>query len=219
MISPRKKPVKGLSRIQEKNRRKIIEAALEEFSRLGFSGTTIERISAATGMSKSNLLYYFSSKAVIYEAVLAHILDVWLAPLRGLDPDGDPAVELSAYIHQKMKMSAEIPEASRLFANEIIQGAPRIQQILETQLKTLVDEKSDVIRHWIRSGKIDAIDPVQLIFTIWAMTQHYADFDTQIRVLTGKGLDDKKFRQSAEETVTHLVLSGLGLRVPAKADA
>lgn len=204
----------GLSRIQEKNRTRIIEAALGEFSRFGYSGATIEKISMAAGMSKSNLLYYFTSKASVYEAALAHILDVWLAPLRTLDPDGDPAEEISAYIHQKMGMSAERPEASRLFANEVMQGAPRIKRVLETDLRALVAEKSKVIERWIEDGKIRKVDPTHLIFTIWATTQHYADFDSQIRVLTGRGLEDPVFRQDAEKTVTRIILSGLGLSFP-----
>ncbi|MEJ8475896.1 TetR family transcriptional regulator C-terminal domain-containing protein [Roseibium algae] len=209
-----KNTTKSMSRIQEKNRTRILEAALVEFSRFGYSGTTIEKISSVTGMSKSNLLYYFSSKAAIYEAVLANILDIWLAPLKGLNPEKDPAKELAAYIHHKMKMSAEMPDASRLFANEILQGAPRIRKVLEEDLKALIAEKSNVIQQWINQEKIEPIDPVQLIFTIWAMTQHYADFDTQIRLVTGLGLENPGFRISAEETVVRLVLRGIGLQSP-----
>ncbi|MBD8890810.1 TetR family transcriptional regulator C-terminal domain-containing protein [Roseibium litorale] len=201
----------GLSRIQEMNRAKILEAALGQFSRFGYSGTTIEKIAGEAGMSKSNLLYYFASKPDIYEAVLEHILDVWLAPLRMLDPDRDPATELSAYIRQKLQMSAELPEASRLFANEVMQGAPRIRRVLEEDLKGLVAEKSEVIRHWIAAGKIRETDPVHLIFLIWAMTQHYADFQTQIELLTGQNLKDPDFRKGAEEAVIAMVLSGVGL--------
>ena len=179
------KPVR-LSRIQEMNRSRIIEAALGEFSRFGYSGATIDKISTAAGMSKSNLLYYFSSKTAVYEAVLEHILDVWLAPLRTLDPQGDPATELAAYIRQKMKMSAERPEASKLFANEVMQGAPQIKDVLEKDLKNLVSEKSKVIEQWIEAGKIRKITPVHLIFTIWATTQHYADFDVQVRAVLGE---------------------------------
>lgn len=215
MTAPRKKqmPVR-LSRIQEKNRTRIIEAALGEFSRYGYSGATIDKISAAAGMSKSNLLYYFSSKSDVYDAVLAHILEVWLAPLRTLKPGGDPAVELCAYIKQKMKLSAELPEASRLFANEVMEGAPRIKDVLENTLKILVEEKSKVIEEWIADGKIRSVDPVHLIFTIWATTQHYADFDAQIRALTGKGLEDKNFYREAQENVCSLILHGLGLETP-----
>ena len=207
------KPVR-LSRIQEMNRSRIIEAALGEFSRFGYAGATIDKISAAAGMSKSNLLYYFSSKSDVYEAVLEHILDVWLAPLRTLDPEGDPASELAAYIRQKMKMSAERPEASRLFANEVMQGAPQIKDVLEKDLKNLVTEKSKVIEQWIETGKIRKIAPVHLIFTIWATTQHYADFDSQIRALTGTGLEDPEFFEDAENAVCSLILNGLGLEWP-----
>ncbi|ADZ70713.1 TetR family transcriptional regulator C-terminal domain-containing protein [Polymorphum gilvum] len=197
------------SRIQERNRAKILEAALAEFSRLGFGGATIDRIAAGAGMSKSNLLYYYASKEAMYEAVLAHILDIWLAPLRTLDPAGDPAQELAAYIRQKIKISAEQPEASRLFANEVMQGAPRIMTVLEGSLKDLVDEKSQVIRGWIAAGAIRPVEPVHLIFTIWATTQHYADFEAQIRALTGKTLKDRHFRAEAERSLVDLLLHGL----------
>ncbi|MES0882009.1 TetR family transcriptional regulator C-terminal domain-containing protein [Roseibium sp. SCP14] len=204
----------GLSRIQEKNRNLILDAALSEFSRKGFSGATVERIAAEAGMSKSNLLYYFSSKEAIYNATLAHILEVWLAPLKTLNQDGDPAQELAAYICQKMEMSANFPEASRLFANEVMQGAPQILPILQTDLKRLVAEKSLVIETWIEAGKMRRVDPVHLIFTIWATTQHYADFSVQIKALTGRDLSDPDFLQETETSVTALILNGVGLTWP-----
>lgn len=209
------KPV-GLSRIQEKNRSLILDAALGEFSRKGFSGATVERIAAEAGMSKSNLLYYFSSKEAIYNATLAHILEVWLAPLKTLRPEGEPAEELAGYIRQKIEMSASFPEASRLFANEVMQGAPQILPILETDLKRLVAEKSQVIENWIAAGKMRRVNPVHLIFTIWATTQHYADFSVQIRALTGRDLSDPDFLEETASAVTSLILNGAGLDWPAK---
>lgn len=204
----------GMSRIQEKNRNLILDAALGEFSKKGFSGATVERIAAEAGMSKSNLLYYFSSKEAIYNATLAHILEVWLAPLKTLDPAGDPARELAGYICQKIEMSANFPEASRLFANEVMQGAPQILPILETDLKRLVQEKCGVIEDWIDAGKLRKVDPLHLIFTIWATTQHYADFSVQIRALTGRDLSDAEFLQQTEDAVTSLILNGVGLAWP-----
>lgn len=207
----------GMSRIQEKNRTLILDAALQEFSKFGYSGATVERIAAKAGMSKSNLLYYFSSKKAIYTASLAHILDVWLTPLKTLDPEGDPAIELSEYIRQKIEISASFPEASRLFANEVMQGASQILPILETDLKRLVTEKSKVIESWIEAGKIQPVDPVHLIFLIWSTTQHYADFSVQVRALTGKDLTDEEFKLETEYAVTKLILAGVGLSMPDRA--
>ncbi|QDG77749.1 TetR family transcriptional regulator C-terminal domain-containing protein [Labrenzia sp. PHM005] len=203
-----------MSRIQEKNRTLILDAALQEFSKFGYSGATVERIAAEAGMSKSNLLYYFSSKEAIYTAALAHILDVWLAPLKTLDPEGDPAQELSEYIRQKIEISASFPEASRLFANEVMQGAPQILPILETDLKRLVSEKAKVIESWIDAGKINEISAVHLIFAIWATTQHYADFSVQVRALTGKDLSDEDFKLETERAVTQQILASIGLSMP-----
>ncbi len=200
---------KKTTRIQAHNREKILKAALEVFSSFGYRGSTIEQIAAEAGMSKSNLLYYFSSKKLIYTSVLEHILGEWLAPLRALDVDGDPALEIGAYIARKIEHSAANPKASRLFANEVLQGAPIVGDILRGPLKDLLDAKAVVIRTWADQGRIRPTDPYHLIFMIWATTQHYADFDTQIRALTGTGIHDKNFARVAQQTVTDLILNGL----------
>ena len=93
--------------------------------------------------------------------------------------------ELRGYIRRKLEMARDYPRESRLFANEILQGAPRVTPMLEGELKALVDEKAGVIRGWMRAGKIAPVDPWHLIFSIWATTQHYADFDVQVRAVLG----------------------------------
>lgn len=197
------------TRIQAQNREKILLAGLEVFSSFGYRGSTIEQIATEAGMSKSNLLYYFSSKKLIYTSVLEQILGEWLAPLRALEVSGDPAEEIGGYIARKLELSASNPKASKLFANEVLQGAPMIGNILRGPLKDLLDAKTVVIRTWAEQGRIRAVDPHHLIFMIWATTQHYADFDTQIRALTGTGMDDKAFASVAKQTVTDLILNGL----------
>jgi hypothetical protein len=62
---------------------------------------------------------------------------------------------------------------------------PRIHDIIEGPLKALVDEKAAVIRGWAEAGRIAPVDPYHLIFSIWATTQHYADFDVQVRGILG----------------------------------
>jgi TetR/AcrR family transcriptional regulator len=112
------------TRIQLANESKILDAGLEVFSTYGFRGATVDQIAFLAGMTKPNLLYYFRRKEDIYLAVLNRTLDRWLAPLEALDPDGDPATEITAYIDRKIEISRDSPKASRLFAMEIMQGAP-----------------------------------------------------------------------------------------------
>ena len=169
------------TRIQRRNIQVILDAALDVFSAHGFRGATLDQIARAAGLSKPNLLYYFPSKEAIHTTLLSGLMDTWLDPLRRLDPKGDPVAEITSYVRLKLDMARTYPRESRLFANEIIQGAPRIGSQIEGPLKTLVDEKARVIRDWADAGRIAAVDPYHLIFSIWATTQHYADFDVQVR--------------------------------------
>ncbi len=172
-----------LTKTQQRNRGLIREAALEIFSQYGFRGATLDQIAEASGLSKPNLLYYFPSKEAIHEELLGGLLDLWLAPLRELNDEGDALAELLDYVSRKLQMSREHPRESRLFANEILQGAPRMGGTLDTDLKALVDDKAAIIRHWVEQGRIAPVDPYHLIFSIWALTQHYADFDVQVRAV------------------------------------
>ena len=174
---------KAPTRIQKRNRAAILSAGLDVFSQYGFRGTTLDQIAEAAGLSKPNLLYYFPSKEAIHTALLERLLENWLDPLKALDAAGDPVQEIMAYAQRKLALSKDFPRESRLFANEILQGAPRIEYILHTDLKQLVDEKAAVIKGWAEMGKIAPVDPYHLIFSIWALTQHYADFDVQVQAV------------------------------------
>ncbi|WP_171212974.1 TetR family transcriptional regulator C-terminal domain-containing protein [Ruegeria sp. HKCCA5839] len=173
------------TRIQKKNRAMILDAALNVFSAHGFRGATVDQIASEAGLSKPNLLYYFPSKEAIHTALLSGLLEVWLAPLHALDENGDPMEEILAYIQRKLQMSRELPRESRLFANELVQGAPRIHAALSDDLKALVDSKVIILTRWMDQGKIARVHPYHLIFSIWALTQHYADFDVQVRAILG----------------------------------
>lgn len=177
------------TRIQRKNHETILDAALEVFSAQGFRGATLDQIAEVAGLSKPNLLYYFPSKEAIHQALLAQLLTVWLDPLRAIRADGDPVTEILAYVRRKLDLARDFPRESRLFANEILQGAPRIMPVIEGELKALVDEKAAVIEGWMAAGRIARVHPHHLIFSIWALTQHYADFDVQVRAVLGPGHD------------------------------
>ncbi|KPD11409.1 TetR family transcriptional regulator C-terminal domain-containing protein [Phaeobacter sp. 11ANDIMAR09] len=173
------------TRIQKKNRATILEAALEVFSAHGFRGATVDQIATQAGLSKPNLLYYFPSKEAMFTALLSELLDTWLDPMREINPEGEPLEEILAYVQRKLQMSRDLPRESRLFANEIVQGAPRMLEALSTDLRDLLEEKSAVLESWMAAGKINQTHPKHLMFSIWALTQHYADFDVQVRMLMG----------------------------------
>lgn len=201
----------GKSRTRLSNEANILRAAEHVFARAGFTGATMAEIAERAQVPKSNLHYYFNSKKSIYRAVLSNILTLWLAQTDSFYEDNDPATALKDYISAKMQLSVTHPDASRVFANEVIHGAPEIGDYLREDLRLLVERKSAVIQHWIAQGKMMPIDPKLLFFTIWAATQTYADFDTQICAVLGVPSIDEQQMQRATGQLTDILLHGCGI--------
>ncbi|MGY8524708.1 TetR family transcriptional regulator C-terminal domain-containing protein [Paracidovorax citrulli] len=200
-----------VGRIRRQNETRILRAAEAVFARAGFGGATMAEIAVRAGIPKSNLHYYFRTKHALYQAVLAHILSLWLVQTDVISEDRAPAEALEQYIRAKMRLSALYPDASRVFANELLHGAPRIAGVLREPLRTLVEHKAAVIRGWIASGQMTELDPSHLFFTIWAATQTYADFEAQICAVLGvEHLSASDFDRATEQLVA-LVLRGCGV--------
>lgn len=205
--------------VREANESAILQAAEEVFAEFGFHGATTALIAERASLPKANVHYYFGTKEALYKAVLENILSLWLAPVRQLTDDSDPAEALAAYIAAKIDSARTRPLASRIFASELISGAPHITDYLTGPLRDLVAEKSRVVNRWIADGKVDAIDPVHLFITLWAATQTYADFSVQAAAIQGKtSLTDADY-EAARHFVTHMVLKGLGLTPPDESHA
>ncbi len=190
----------------------ILGAAEAVFARAGFSGATMAGIAELAGLPKANLHYYFRTKAALYRAVLDHTLTLWLAETDGIRSDADPEKALGDYIRAKMRLTATHRDASRVFANEMLHGAPHIGGYLRNELKALVDEKAKVIDHWADRGLMDRIDARHLFFTIWAATQTYADFQPQVCAVLGKERLTHAELGRATEQLVRMILRGCGVR-------
>ena len=190
----------------------ILAAAEAVFARAGFAGATMAEIAEAAGIPKANLHYYFRTKDSLYQAVLDNTLTLWLSQTDGITSDADPATALGDYIRAKMRLTATHPDASRVFANEMLHGAPHIGDYLRNELKTLVDQKARVLEQWAQQGRMDAVDPRHLFFTIWAATQTYADFQPQVCAVLGKARLSRAELERATDQLVRLILKGCGIR-------
>jgi TetR/AcrR family transcriptional regulator len=198
-------------RIRQENEAMILRAAEHVFARAGFAGATMAEIAVRAGVPKSNLHYYFRTKQALYRAVLAHTLQLWLSETETIRAELPPQVALEQYIRAKMRLSASHPDASRVFANELLHGAPEIGEVLRHALRELVAHKAAVIRQWIASGQMASVDPQHLFFTIWAATQTYADFESQICAVLGVSRLGRRDFELATEHLVALLLRGCGL--------
>jgi TetR/AcrR family transcriptional regulator len=198
---------------REANEVLILGAGERVFARAGFNGATMAAIADEAGLPKANLHYYFGSKLDLYRAVLARTLHDWLVPMDGLTADADPATALAAYIRAKMTMSAQRPDASRVYANEVMHGAAVVGELMGTELRSMVRKKAAVIDGWVAAGRMAKVDGTHLFFTIWAATQTYADFDVQVRAVLGRAELTARDHERATEHVVALILRGCGLAI------
>ena len=200
---------KGL--IRQANEARILGAGERVFARACFTGATMAAIADEAGLPKANLHYYFGGKDGLYRAVLARTLHDWLAPMQAIHADAEPREALATYIRAKMAMSQQRPDASRVYANELLHGAPVVGELLRTELREIVRDKAAVIDGWVAAGRMAPVDATQLFFTIWATTQTYADFDVQVRAVLGCETLDAADQARATAHVVGLILRGCGL--------
>jgi TetR/AcrR family transcriptional regulator len=195
--------------IRAENERVILEAAEAIFAAAGFKGATTAAIAARAGVPKANLHYYFPTKAALYRAVIERVLTAWLAAASSFDESDDPREALARYIGAKMDLARSMPMSSRVWATEIMRGAPVIQDFLDTALAQWVAERSRIVQRWIAEGKLRPIEPKYLFYMIWATTQHYANAAHEMTSLeNGRPLSDRQF-EAAKRQVIETIIAGL----------
>jgi TetR/AcrR family transcriptional regulator len=170
----------------------------------------MQLIADAAGLPKANLHYYFTTKEDLYRRVVQDIFEIWLHAADSFDTAPDAATAIGAYIDAKMEISRRHPDGSKVWATEVMHGAPVIQDYLESTLRDWTDGRIKVIRNWIDTGQIAPIDPRHLLYMVWATTQHYADFGHQIETLNaGQPLSDTDWH-TAKAAIKSIILRGIG---------
>lgn len=198
--------------IRRENEKLILEAAENVFAEAGFGGATMQLIADMAGLPKANLHYYFPTKESLYRQVVQNIFNDWLRAADVFDGASGPAEALGAYIDAKMEISRRHPAGSKVWASEVMHGAPVIQDYLETTLVDWTNGRNEVIQGWIDAGLMDPIEPRHLLYMLWATTQHYADFGHQIETLNNaRPLSDEQW-EDAKRTIKRIILKGIGAK-------
>lgn len=195
--------------IRQQNEALILQAAEKVFAEAGFGGATMQLIADMAGLPKANLHYYFATKEDLYRRVVQDIFEIWLQAAEAMDAAPGPVEGIGAYIEAKMDISRHHPDGSKVWAYEVMHGAPVIQDYLETTLREWTAGRAALIRKWIDEGKMAPVDPQHVLYLLWAATQHYADFGHQIATLNGGPLSDEDWRR-ATDSVKEMILRGIG---------
>lgn len=195
---------------RHQNETLILQAAEKVFAEAGFGGATMQLIADMSGLPKANLHYYFATKEDLYRRVVHNIFEIWLHAADVFEEAPGPVEGIGAYIDAKMEISRRHPAGSKVWASEVMHGAPVIQDYLETTLREWTGGRAALIQQWIDEGKMQPVNPEHLLYMLWATTQHYADFGHQIETLNGgKPLNERQWKE-AKDTVKQIILRGIG---------
>ena len=196
---------------REKVETNILMAAEEVFSQHGYRGASLQMIADRAGLPKANILYYMGSKQALYVRLLNRMMHRWNKVLEDITPESDPATVLSDFIRAKMVLGQRYPEGSKLFAAEILAGAPFLSDYLAGELREWVASRAAIIRQWSAQGKMDAVDPKWLIFLIWSATQHYTEYSAQVSGILGRDALTEEDIESISAFLEHVILKGCGI--------
>ncbi len=200
-----------MSRIRNKKQAIILSAACEEFAKQGYAGTKIADIAAKISLPKANIYYYFKSKEILYRHVLESFIQPLLMATQPFDQYDHPAAALTDFIKLKIEISKNHPNASKVFANEILHGAPHLPPDIVEKLVNQTCLASAKLQQWVDKGLMDDINPLHLLFMLWSSTQTYADFSWQIQLhLKTDELREQDF-EIATDTLIKIVLKGCGI--------
>jgi TetR/AcrR family transcriptional regulator len=202
---------------RKENETRVLDAAAQVFAKSGFDGATINQIATRADMPAATVHYYFATKEILYRRVLYDIQDLWAEPLALFAVDAMPSEALRAYIRAKIMLARDYPIQSRVFANELLRGAPYLEGYLRINYNEKIQHVWDVFDTWMSRGLIDPIEPKGLMLTIWAATQTYADFEVQVRAVLRKDQLETTDYETAIEQLSRIVIKGIGARdVPAR---
>ncbi|MDN3397336.1 TetR/AcrR family transcriptional regulator [Psychrobacter sp. APC 3426] len=197
--------------IRAHNEAVILAAAEEEFVLQGFRGATMQGIADRAELPKANIHYYFKNKKNLYKAVLHSIIQEWNEGLVTMTVESDPKEVIEKFVRTKLHQAFAHPNQHKLFALEVIGGAPQLHDFMSTTMKEWALDKSKVMKTWYEQGRIGVSDPLQLLILIWATTQRYAEFEAEIVGLMGKGEYDQQDEARAANFLVPFILRGCGL--------
>jgi TetR/AcrR family transcriptional regulator len=188
----------------------IRAAAITEFSQNGLKGASTQAIAERAGLTKPQLHYYIKGKDELYEELLSSVLEGWSSAFAFDTQSNDPRSVLTLYIRRKLDYALDNPGLSRIFTSEVLGGGRNLGKYWPVAVRS-TQQKVDVINRWIAQGLMRPLDARLFLMQLWGMTQHYADYAVQVRVMLGVPPDGPIEREPIAREITTLVLLGCGI--------
>ncbi|TYL49478.1 TetR family transcriptional regulator [Marinomonas sp. IMCC 4694] len=198
--------------IREQNQALILATSERVFARQGLAKTTTQMIADEAGLPKANIHYYYRSKKDLLEAVLERILRLWLDSVSEFTVEQGPKQNLTRYISEKVDQSRTNKNASKIFAMALIGEETFVLEYLRNVFVAELSREKATIQTWVDNGLMTLVSTEHLFISIWAMTQTYADFDAQVKIMLQKETLEDSDYDEAKRFITRMVLAGCGVK-------
>jgi AcrR family transcriptional regulator len=160
---------------EEGTRTRILNVALQEFSRYGLSGARIDAIALESGLNKGMIYYHFGSKEDLYVAALEESYRRF-RQIEGelqIDESLPPVAALRSLVGESFDFHAAHPEYIRMVMSENINQGEYIRKIpaLRAINRSAISVLEQLCRRGIAEGVFRAdVDPVDLHMSISALS-------------------------------------------------
>ncbi|MFJ4158139.1 TetR family transcriptional regulator C-terminal domain-containing protein [Pseudomonas sp. NPDC089752] len=168
---PRDTPKASDSPQADPVRRVILNAASEAFAQQGYAATKLSVIASLASLPRSNVLYYFKSKANLYNGVLEDIAPGYLQACAPFQHDDEPLQALSRTVTSMIRLFEGRPCASKVLLQELKEGGRRMPGDFLERWASQARDNTAHIRRWVNSGQLAAVNPEHVLPSIWAIAQ------------------------------------------------
>ena len=204
----------GPKRDAAATRRKLIECAERLFAENGYTGTSIDRIAAESGINKRMIYVYFTDKEGLYKAVLSLNFKQALRDSQNAGESAentqDSQARAEGLIRHYFDYLGNNPSFVRLLMRENLDGGKRAGKVLvETAVQTL-DELHGIVRAGVREGRFRPdLDERKLVICINALCLGYFSKRSLLLALWGEDITSPAVLSEMQRFIIDLVMNGI----------
>jgi len=191
MPARKTKPIKSVMRDPEGTRRRILDAALKEFSRRGFAGARVNAIARRAGANKRMLYHYFKDKEGLFRAVLRYKISERIKRVEAQAADQDLVSSVPLWFKQNCLDADWV----RLLAWESLQ-AVKDKVLDETERRQLSRRAVTLIKQRQKAGRLRNDVPADFLqLAKVSLSMFPLALPQAVRLITGRSPHDAKFQR------------------------